>query len=611
MLRLLLAVALIGTQLRADEFVPPVPKGVKGDRALQQRPVPLPSPKQKWVRVESPRFTVISSGDEVEARDVAANLETLADALARVDHRFAASGSKTRVLFFRRRSDSQPYFNLLLNDEASRAPGLFVSTTDGHGTMVIDGTRAFTERIVFHELVHNLLSNSGARLPLWLEEGIAEYFSTAQIRRDSLILGGPIREHLSQFRNRSPIPPLDLFAVTFDRPEATWGFFYASSWVVVDWMLRSDREAFYRFVADVDGGMSSAEAMEKHFNVQPKGLERLVSLRMFGPAQTVTVRVGDVQRPVTSEAISHAEALYELGRFLSSLDVSRADGERHLRAAMEADPKHARAVAALGTSYAREKRYGDALPMFEKALAIAPDDPLVLVDFAEALLQNEIGQFAGTVEPGRDAPDRARRARDLAHRALRAGGDAARAHAAVGASYLVEADVKPGIAALEEARRLAPARVDVALNLYALYLRGGEAAKAEKLFTEAFDKARDPQVVFAARSLFVRERLVTANTLVKEQKIDEAIALIDELIAVTPDPVGKTSLIEQKRSLAGVRDVNHEINTYNKAVAHANKREKAAALKTLRELLQFAKDPDVIEDAKALEKWLTRHDKKK
>ena len=67
--------------------------------------------------------------------------------------------------------------------------------------MVIDAEQLFlSDRTAVHELMHGILSASESSLPLWLEEGLAEYFSTAQIRGGVLTLGAPIPEHRQRVR---------------------------------------------------------------------------------------------------------------------------------------------------------------------------------------------------------------------------------------------------------------------------------------------------------------------------------------------------------------------------------------------------------------------------
>src|SRR5207237_7980239 len=163
-------------------------------------------------------------------------------------------------------------------------------------------------------------------------------------------------------------------------------------------------------------------------------------------------------KSLASSALTGADTLYELGRFLLFFEEMAGESERPLRAALAADPHHAQALGALAVLRANAKRYDDAAKLFEQAIAADPKDALIQLDYAEALMQNEIGPVAESegVEP-EDAP-RFRKARALAQRALDLGADPARALGDLGTSYLVEstADLAPGIAALEKAHAPLP-----------------------------------------------------------------------------------------------------------------------------------------------------------
>src|SRR5207253_1143304 len=102
-----------------------------------------------------------------------------------------------------RRHESQPYFDLLFGQENARNTGVYVRY-EGGGTMIVDGSRKAPFRgddpgirTAMHELMHDLLRQDGSAPPLWLEEGLAEYFSNARVDGDRVTAGDPIREHVA------------------------------------------------------------------------------------------------------------------------------------------------------------------------------------------------------------------------------------------------------------------------------------------------------------------------------------------------------------------------------------------------------------------------------
>ncbi|HET7704641.1 MAG TPA: tetratricopeptide repeat protein [Thermoanaerobaculia bacterium] len=515
---------------------------------VRERAIPLPHPGQSWIRVTSPNFTVISSAGAARTREVAQTLETVAGGLRRVHPRFDARFADTTVFVFARRGDCQPIFDLLLNQKGVNAPGAFVVQPDGGAAIVIDAGRN-AGRTIRHELMHNILATSGTRLPLWLEEGIAEYFSTTVVRGDSVIMGRPIIAHHRSLRARGVLPIEDVLAAQSHSPIATNVLFYAQSWALVEWMMRTNRRSFYDFVADVEKGDGVVTAFRRRYSMDIGSVARSFRTSMTRPSASSAIQIERSEVPISEESISTADALHQLARFLGQLEHTRDDAERFLQRALDLEPQHARSIAALGALRAAEKNFEQASALFERALALAPDDAAIQVRFAEALMQNP-------------SQPNFRRARELAAASL-ATAPSALAEALIGISYLTEDDPAPGIPPLERAVAARPATVQFALNLYALYLRANREADAGRLFSSVFERARDPQTTVAARAIEAREKAV-------------------------------------RRDVARVAERNRQVDLYNQAVAAFNRGDHEAVLEHCHRLLTFATDQDICDRAERL-----------
>jgi len=611
---LLLALLLASTAAYAqDVFVPPVLKGIKGDGVARRadNPIPFPAADEQWLLGRTRHFTLISSAGEKRTRAIAADLETLAAALAQLTPKFSTSSpAPTRVFLFSRRSEVQPYFDVLINRRDANVTGVFVSQKTGGSMIVKTGSGWPTETTPYHELVHSLIANSGAHPPLWLEEGTAEYFSNADLRSKSIRAGEPVRVHVEALRRGTRIPLDQLFGVVresdaYNVPSGQH-VFYAESWAIVDWLMRTDERAFYRFFQDVDEGVPVETALRNRYDKSLGDLERAIgpySSPRISSGITINVPTTDVS--VTLSPLDRASLLYELGRFLGGIEDLSAEAERHFREALVVDPKHARSIAALGLLRVNDKRYDEAAPWFERALTADPNDAEIYLEYAEALLQNQIGPFAETEETDADDVPRFHKARALAEKALTLGGEAGRALGAIGTTYIVEDDnnLQPGIAALEKARSILPGRMDLTLHLFAMDRRIGDRTKADALFA-ILDGARNAQVAFAARAVLMRVELARANALVKQEKLDEAAAVLRGLVKETADSDSQSDLERQANDLVHVARTNREISTYNEAIGQVNRGDYAAAARTLGKLLAVATDPSVIRDAKALQKRL-------
>lgn len=587
---MILAALLLAAQ---TGYVPPVLKGVKGDVPARTitGPIPFPDPDEKWIVVRSKHFVFISSAGEPRTRSIAADLETLAAALTNLSPQFrSAADAPTRIFLFTRTRESRPYFEMLLDRRDANVTGVFVSQKSG-GAMFLNATYSCDDRTSFHELVHYLISNSDSRPPLWLEEGLAEYFSNAEIRNGTLYGGVRLRRHIDILRTRKILPLAKLFSIrrdsdTYNLAEGQ-AIFYAESWAVVDWLMRNggrDGAAFYDFLHDVQQRVPVETALQKHYGRSLREMETsLHSYLLRRPDFTLTLRVPQTEAATEAMPLDRAGLLVELGRFLAGIEEMKEEAALHFRGALQANPRHARALAGLGR--------------FDEALAADPNDTEICVEYAEALMKDQMGALAQATEVSDIAAFR--KARDLAQRAVDLGDNGARALGALGTSYIVESDLAPGIAALERAHALLPSRTDYALHLFALYRRTGDRARAAPLFAR-LEAARNAQVAFAARAVIVRVETARANELVRQQKLDEAAAVLRALAAESGDGPARADLEKQADDYAKVAATNRQIAVYNEAIGQVNRGDYAAARTSLKQLLGGTVDADIARDAKKL-----------
>jgi hypothetical protein len=147
--------------------------------------------------------------------------------------------------------------------------GYFLSGGDASYMAVAlhsDVTRTFS--YLFHEYTHALVRTHLGAPPHWLNEGLAEFFSTVQARpRDRRsIVGLPPVNRLAHLRRDRLLPLRELLASTSSEtlegsPERSAAF-YAQSWALVHYLLLGDggrhRAAIAAFVAAGPGAPPDA-----------------------------------------------------------------------------------------------------------------------------------------------------------------------------------------------------------------------------------------------------------------------------------------------------------------------------------------------------------------
>src|SRR5205823_6299600 len=167
-----------------------------------------------WVQVSSETYIVKSSAGEDRAKRVLRDLEHF--------HQLVGT-----LVFRYTQLPELPIEVLLIGDEPTMrelepeyngrkvAVAGYYQRGQDRDFVVLSG-RVFPETltsVVYHELTHYFLGRALASRPTWLNEGLAEYFATAEIREDELSLGGLSLDRLQLLKTTSLLPLKDFFAV--------------------------------------------------------------------------------------------------------------------------------------------------------------------------------------------------------------------------------------------------------------------------------------------------------------------------------------------------------------------------------------------------------------
>lgn len=559
----------------------------------------LPRPKEEWIELRTANFTLFSSAGEKDTRRLGTDLERLRDALAQISPGLALNSPYPTYIFVFKNADSFRPYQRLYNGKPLDSGGYFLSRELANYVAINGAQRGDERSIVYHEYLHYVLRNNYASLPLWLNEGLAEYYSTFEVGESEARIGKPIPEHVLWLRRNPPIPLTTLFAVDQDSPEynetSRRGAFYAQSWSLVHYLLSGSPErrrqaSEYLRLTQEDGGSPDA-LFQKAFGTAPGALERELKTYVQSYLFNFTRAPIRPEANVTMSArpLPRADLLFRLGDLLANLsDDHRAAAEEHFRAALEAQTEHGPATAGLG--YLRElaNRPAEARPFYEKAVRLAPDDFLVQYLYARNLLEN-----AG-VEAFRQA--RAAFAKAVALRP-----DFGEGWARLGYTWQSEEEMPPeAVQALETAHRLLPSRPDVAHNLAIAYARTGQRSKAEDLIEKVLVPQGKPEMVENAREALLDADHARAEDLIGEQKLAEALTLLEQIRAKTQSDIRRQTLTQRIEEIRHALSYNRFVDRFNEAVSLANKGDVKGAVAILEPLAEATEDPMQAQKAKDL-----------
>lgn len=495
-----------------------------------------------WVSVRSQNFTVVGEAREKDLRRVAVRLEEFRAALARLLPEGPKDASApTTVIVFRDDAAYQPFKPVLGGQTASYVAGYFQPGAEvNYITLALDSdwSRGHASTLQ-HEHTHLLVNNYFPAAPLWLKEGLAEFYSTARLSKDRrrVSIGARLPNRVWQLRGAQLIPLRTLFEVDQGSPyyyePGKRGLFYAQSWALAHFILNGDggsrRARLPRFVELLASGVAPADAFRQAFGFDVDAAEGALSayvrLGVYAESTETYARPLDFDSQLRAEPLAEAEGLALLGDLL--LHTDRFDeAEGYLKRALALDPALARARVSLGLLRLRQNRPDDAREQLALAARTDPRNHL-----AHYLLAEALNRGAGESEqPDRlsvkDFEARTELMRAELRKAIELAPGFPEGYRLLATIELERAD-RPdeAIVLLRRAVELAPRRQDFVLLTAQAYLLKGAFDEARRLAEPVAMYSAEPRMREQAAALLQRINAREQTAELQRARADEAARL--------------------------------------------------------------------------------------
>lgn len=204
----------------------------------------------QWTQVSSSHFVVITNANEKQARHLVDQFERMrwvfqtlfpklnTDPAAPIE----VYGAKNGKTF----QNVEPA--AYLSKGSLNLAGYFLPTQDKNFILLrLDAEQEkHPFAAVYHEYTHLQFRSAGEWMPLWLNEGMAEFFQNTDIHDKEVLLGKPSVDDILYLRQQQIIPLPVLFKVDANSPyyheENKGSVFYSESWALTHFLLISDRE---------------------------------------------------------------------------------------------------------------------------------------------------------------------------------------------------------------------------------------------------------------------------------------------------------------------------------------------------------------------------------
>ncbi|HUR32358.1 MAG TPA: tetratricopeptide repeat protein [Vicinamibacterales bacterium] len=472
----------------------------------------LPAPAwAAWTRLVSNHFTFVGDAPERDIRTIAARLEEFRGIVGRIlGSEVTNSPVPTVVLVFQNARSFAP-FTPVFQGRPVAVAGVFVGMEDVNYIAVNAEQEAEAYGLIFHEYAHFLTGAAVGDTPAWASEGLAEVYQTFETSDGgrSAVIGKPSRQNLQLLQSASSLIPLtELIAIDHDSPLYNEGdrrrLFYAESWALVHYLAfgaparQGQLKSYLRATADAT---SPADAFRDAFGADiaalDRELQRYVRAFAFNAMKFQFDERTAANGTSPARAMADADAAGYLGDLMARLNRTD-DARTYLKTVVAASPDAARPWAALGLLELRAGNDETALPLLQKAAALAPGEASIQAAYGRALTRRA---DRGT------ADDEAlyATARTVLARALELEpGNVSTAVTLAEVEMGSGANPSRAVALIERAIKSAPAREEYKLLLAQALAVNGDYQGAARLLTVLTTRASQAQVRQAAAQALTR-----------------------------------------------------------------------------------------------------------
>jgi tetratricopeptide (TPR) repeat protein len=350
-------------------------------------PLGLRAAQDPWLRMRTANFELFTDAGERTGRKVLEQFERVHSFFELAYKNQKANAKPVCLIVFRSVQDYRQY-------SPNQAAAAYFQPGGERDFIVMTAEVTDSPRVPVHEYTHLMIHQSDQRIPLWLNEGTAELFSTMEARGPRVLVGNVIPSHLAALAGGRWIDLNTLLATDRSSPlyneKNRASIFYAESWLLVH-MLNLDasyRPHFSEFVAALQEN-GAAEAFQQAYGKPLTEVED--DLYEYFQRKRVNGLLFPVQLSKSADAPEvQPDARFGIRLALARL-LSDMPGKRNpahtAYAELERDyPGQWEVEAGLAQWYWRERDGAEAARRYARALAMGCKDQRAYIEYGRILL---------------------------------------------------------------------------------------------------------------------------------------------------------------------------------------------------------------------------------
>ena len=437
-----------------------------------------------WVKLRSANFELYTSAGERAGRRTIQQFERTRTFFQQAMQVSVSHPKPVRIVLFRSKKEYLPY------RPGEVAAAYYLPGRNADLIVLVAGNEP---SVAIHEYVHLLVRHSGLELPLWINEGLADLYSSLQNVGGKVVVGHAPPARIATLRREKWVPLEQVLLADHDSQHYTEkeraGKFYAESWALTH-MLNLSQE-FRSDLGDLlellTAGTSSVTALETVYGMPIQRLQR--ELQSYVRQDRLTGLVFDIRLEKSAEGPSAETAAgLEVGLLLADLlaGIEKTEGARAMYEKVSSENPEAPGPYE-GLGYL-EYRLGDkdkARVHFGRAFDMGSKNPGMLLRYAS--LQREAGdeQIVMTLL-----------------RAVRASPEDIEARLALGSHLMHRDSYAQAAVILEQVRNANPEQASRALRMLAhAHFKLNRRERARQAATQLLELAQTPEETKSAQRL--------------------------------------------------------------------------------------------------------------
>lgn len=362
----------------------------------------------RWIRIQSQHFEVYSSAGERATRDTVKYFEQVRQFFADAFGRDGKVTQPVRIVIFGSKREYEPY---RMNEFATA----YYRSGAERDYIVLSEAGLSSYPTATHEYVHLIANHAGMKLPPWLNEGMAELYSTLKPQGNKILVGSLIAGRQQALLQDRWVPLATICGA--DRESAYYnekdkaGALYNEGWALTHMLALSPeyREGFPGFVEAIMAGLDSEGAMMKAYSRTMKRMDSEVQAyirRDVFQAVLLPLKLVKVQDELASEPASRFDVRMTLAELSDRPDKAK-DVAVMLQELAKDYPEQHEVHSALGYLEWRQGRPEQARVHFGKAFELGSRSPRFLWDYGRMARGEESGRAMAAIsalleiEPGR------------------------------------------------------------------------------------------------------------------------------------------------------------------------------------------------------------------